>query len=611
MAHVSDYFSQAQESLRGVIPSDWQRYQLVLAILAWGKISPDEHCCAASTVNQYEEIRQVLIRALAERLQTSEQQDLVEVLSATLILEKIEQVDPVSLARLKSSAKQLARNGYLASPAVDDLLPRNVLDARGQFVIPPELAQLFLMLGQPSETTTVYTPWDGLGYLAAKIGNSKQLAYIETPAYSAVPHLIRLLTSSGAQIHFNNPILNPSAVEGGALRRFDLSLAFPPIGIRFNRSLANADKFERFPEITTVGTVLFVRHLLAQTKDRVVVAVPNSLLFSSGSERALRHDLIKKGILKTVIAMPLGLLEDAGVGLAILVLEPEGGHKSIRFIDGTSPRFFEQVTRTQNRLMNVEALANLAMSPLTSAQIQSVSDLAVVPVHELAHDDLNLQVSRFVMAEAKHELKAHIRKFETTQLKDIVSTLRPLAPMLSKAPKVENATTSTVFEVGTNDLQRFGFISAPSRHIEVPDSLFGETLHQFLRPLDIVLITKGGVGRVGIVSPNPPPSGPGGWVAGQSAIILRTHATEIFDPRALFMLLRSPIGQAMLNGIVSDATTPLIQLRELLALEIPLPSLEQQNEAIDSLSREHEIQTKIEELRTEQAQVATDLWQLT
>jgi hypothetical protein len=88
-----------------------------------------------------------------------------------------------------------------------------------------------------------------------------------------------------------------------------------------------------------------------------------------------------------------------------------------------------------------------------------------------------------------------------------------------------------------------------------------------------IVIVKGSVGKIGIVPPNVPEPGPGAWVAGQSAIVLRQRdnpQVEI-DPRVLLVQLRSPIGQELLTGIVSGASIPLIQLRELMRLPVPLP----------------------------------------
>ena len=58
---------------------------------------------------------------------------------------------------------------------------------------------------------------------------------------------------------------------------------------------------------------------------------------------------------------------------------------------------------------------------------------------------------------------------------------------------------------------------------------------QFLRPNDIVLMTKGNAGRVGIVGSEVPKPGIGGWIAGQSAVVLRVKSGNPIDAKGLFM----------------------------------------------------------------------------
>jgi type I restriction enzyme M protein len=151
--------------------------------------------------------------------------------------------------------------------------------------------------------------------------------------------------------------------------------------------------------------------------------------------------------------------------------------------------------------------------------------------------------------------------------------------------------------VGAADLPPYGYITKPGRGTEIDSYTSGINEDQYLRSHDIVLIVKGSVGKVGIVSSDAPGPGSGGWLAGQSAIILRANDNAAVDTRALALLLRSEFGQSLLNRIVSGATIPLIQLRELLELPIVLPLLEEQRRAAEALDREMEIQQEIERLQ--------------
>jgi type I restriction enzyme M protein len=124
----------------------------------------------------------------------------------------------------------------------------------------------------------------------------------------------------------------------------------------------------------------------------------------------------------------------------------------------------------------------------------------------------------------------------------------------------------------------------------------------------LVLVIKGSVKKLGIAPSTVPPPGPGGWIVGQSAIILRTTHKSAIDPRALAMQLRSPFGQELLQSIISGATIPMIQLRELMRLAVLVPSPETSQRAIEALETEAKLQEEIVELKAKQDRLAAQLW---
>jgi type I restriction enzyme M protein len=131
---------------------------------------------------------------------------------------------------------------------------------------------------------------------------------------------------------------------------------------------------------------------------------------------------------------------------------------------------------------------------------------------------------------------------------------------------------------------------------------------QFLRPGDILLIIRGSTGKVGIVPDKPPRPGTGGWVAGSSATVLRAKSGAPVDPKALFLMLRSSMGQDLLKTITSGSTIPMITLRDLLKLEVPVPSLTNGRRAAEVLETEEALQRQIEDLKRQQFAVAGGDW---
>jgi len=107
-----------------------------------------------------------------------------------------------------------------------------------------------------------------------------------------------------------------------------------------------------------------------------------------------------------------------------------------------------------------------------------------------------------------------------------------------------------------------------------------------------------------------PLQGEGGWVAGQSATILRVDDQSTINSRTLALYLRSVLGQELLKTIVSGATIQLIQLRELLRLPIIVPSLEEQIKIASALDEEAAIQDEIDIQINKQAKVAASFWNL-
>ena len=74
------------------------------------------------------------------------------------------------------------------------------------------------------------------------------------------------------------------------------------------------------------------------------------------------------------------------------------------------------------------------------------------------------------------------------------------------------------------------------------------------------------------------------------------------------MQLRSPLGQELLKGIVSDATIPLIQLRELNELNLLKLDAKKNSEVSAILDCESEMQAQISVIQKQQAELTHHLW---
>jgi len=493
---------------------------------------------------------------------------------------------------------QLRETGVLNTDDVTDLVVRLPTSSGGEIARPAELVELMSAVCQIQHGDTLYAPWDSSAQLSVRCAQHGAHVYLETPVPSPLPALIGLLTDGAFTVHHGDPISSPTAIENGRPRRFGIAIAFPPLNQRYDNEVVNRDWFGRFPEKTQSGTVLAIRHLLAHATSRIVVAVAPSLLFSRGGEHALREDLVRRGVVETVVAMPGGCLIGTNIPFALLVLDPRGGHQTVRFINADGDKFREPVSKARTRLINVPELISLVVGESTNDDA-----VAVVPVAEILGNDAQLQVSRYVLPPSQRRLQVKMANARQVSLGELVTTIRPV----STKPGADGDRFD-VWEIGASDLPPFGYIQAPTKTISVEGH--NVQAKQYLMPYDIVLIVKGSVGKLGIVPGDVPPPGPGGWVAGVSAIVLRVDREDV-EPRALALQLRSPLGQGLLRSIVSGGTTiRMINLHELTRLAVWLPPLAEAHAAAQALEEEARIQQEISRLSRLQGEVAAGLWTL-
>lgn len=461
--------------------------------------------------------------------------------------------------------------------------------------LPSELADFMFKLCDLKQGQSLYAPWDFSGQLAMRAADVGADAYVEIPNRASLPALVSLLSSQRFAVESSDPIRDPSAIIDGNPRKFSAAIAFPPMGQRYEPDVVDRDLFNRFRERSTSSTVLGIRHLLSQTLSRVVVAVPNNLLFSSGAEEQLRKSLLMNGQIQAVFGMPTGLLEGSNVSFSVLVLQPTGTQKSVSLVNVDDDRFRIPVSKARFRLSNIDTL---------SAQLDEPNDTETVKhidADKLLANDANLEIGRHFLPPSQLRLLFSLIGTKTIELEELATTVRPM-------PVSKHATECDVREIGAADIPALGFIQTPGRSLYVDPLIARKNDHQFLQPLDIVMIVKGSVGKVGIVPADVPPAGPGAWIAGQSAIVLRVRPGSKIDPETLAVQLRSQIGQELLKILVTGASISLIKISDLMQLGIIVPDTETAQQARAALHRETELQQQIVELQKEQAAVAAQLW---
>ncbi|WP_342244714.1 type I restriction-modification system subunit M/S [Pseudomonas sp. OTU5201] len=489
----------------------------------------------------------------------------------------------------------LDAQGLLDALLLDDAIYWFGESRLDSFAHAPGLCDLLISLAGVNANHKVYIPWEISGQIAARAVRTGATVWAESQQPTTPAQILNLTGGSAWEMHPTDPVKAPLAIHQGKLLQFDAAVCAPPMNVNYSHEVAENDLWGRFVEKTPAGNVLQIRHLLAQTHGRIVVMVPNSVLFGKGAEKQLREDLIKHGYLQAVVALPPGLCSHTSIPVNILVLNSDHRSHTIRFVNANADEFREVTAKRRCELKNIARLVQLVEDGTASPMAISVM------VEEIAANDFGLEVGRYVLDESTRQLNTALERYPTRKLGELFEILRPR----------QHATASSgaeVMEVLAQDLPQFGYIhSAGKETLFDLDSPKADTY--FIRPNDILMTFKGVVGKAGIAGPVPNP-GDSGWIAGQSLVVLRSRFPEIYPPEALLIYLRSAMGQGLLSRMAVGASIPSIQLSALKEMQIPVASIEEMQTMAHAFDEEAQIQMEIEQLRIRQAELTKDFWSL-
>ena len=466
-----------------------------------------------------------------------------------------------------------------------------------EFPMPIEVIKVMSALAGDLKGKTVYCPYDSLYLIARQVSEQDGIPSVETPYVSPIPWLISILTDVNIHTIVNSdPLQRPAFFEGSNPKKFDFTIAFPPLGQKIDLKVVDKDLFNRFKERTSSGPVLTLRHIIAQTEGKAIVAIPGSILFSRGAEHSLREDLLHNEMIEAVISMPPALLLLTSIPFSILILNTRDKASTVRFVDGAAEQFSIRDGRNRSKLVYWELLIE------TFHKSNDDAIVANIPIIDILKNDSNLEVSRYLLPPAQKVIRHLLSINETRKLSDLVEYLRPSKPL----PKNETEGIPA-FEVGLSDFPNYGYLPTPKRQILLsPKVINSKEKKSFLCPGDIIIVVKGSAGKLAIVPDNVPPPGSDAWVVNQSSLIMRPHYS--INPLVLFMYLCSDVGQTLLKGIISGATVPLIQLQQLKNLDIIVPKLAEEASIINTFEKQVQIQAQINNLQKELQDLSKTHW---
>lgn len=299
--------------------------------------------------------------------------------------------------------------------------------SKGQFYTPAEVSRIIARVIGAQDAKgaiqTVYDPACGSGSLLLKIAaeTSRGISIYGQELDNATANLATLNmwlhNQPGSVIKKGHSTLsNPLFVENSALKTFDYVVANPPFSYKAWRTGFNPedDLFDRFTDFGVPpaknGDFAFLLHIVKSMKStgKGAVILPHGVLFRGNGESLIRSNLIKRGLIKSIIGLPANLFYGTGIPACIIVLDKASAanRKGIFMVDA-SKGFIKEGNKNRLRESDMKKIINVFEDQL---EIPKYSQF--VTTEEIQANDYNLNIPRYIDTsdpEDLQDIEAHLK----------------------------------------------------------------------------------------------------------------------------------------------------------------------------------------------------------
>ncbi|TCK96977.1 N-6 DNA methylase [Paraburkholderia sp. BL9I2N2] len=456
-------------------------------------------------------------------------------------------------------------------------------------IVVPELAALLMDMVDAPLDSEVWIPFDFKGQLTVEALRRGWRVLTASPlGFSQLERQLLLTIETGQ----SQPPTVRAEVErdaaGRPIGRADFALVMPPFAMHIKDSpmsmwdITGTRAYEQFARSESWAFFEFANRI----DKRAVFVTPQGVLFSKGQEQRLREYLLNRGDegtrVQAVVTLPPGVFPTMGIAGAITVLDATSGSDAIYMADLGSGR------------RSLQEAGDIVSAGREVALRRAQSDKArLVSRDEIEANEFSFAPSRYLRRVADLGDNA-------VKLGDICAAVRP--PVSSK-----EVTPIEVAEVGLADLHQWQPINRDiEKTVYLKSAPKDSTLVQ---PGDIVISIKGSVGRVALMgtAAQQRPT-----VVSQSCLVLRLDPKwqdKHLSPEVLVMYLRSPHGQAQLEGLQVGAGVQHISPGTLLsAVMVPLPSERTYIEIRQDYDRLCHLENQVASLEGEIADISQRRW---
>ena len=444
------------------------------------------------------------------------------------------------------------------------------------FSVSNQIAELGIKLLN-NENDSIYVPFSN-GFAYAYETDKKIYAEYQNPKSAFVSELIRIIDKRDIEFALNNPLEHPVYINPDAphlLKQFESVLSFPPFGLRGKSDFTN-DIFNRFKIHRGSNLdVAHFEHILVQCKEKAVVLMPVGFTYRAGTEEKFRGYLVENNLLDAIVQLPPNLHSATSIETTFFVINKQKSSDKVLFINLKDEQFFKRDGR-KIVFENINKIVDICKNRI---EIDNISTLVLNK--EIKNNNYSLAIDRYVISQKAKELQKLLSSYTTVELQEIAEIRR------SQLFKDEGE-GKEVYELSPSDFSKAGFTREGSKLKKI-GSQFKKYETYKLQPYDVLVSTKGTIGKVAIIDEISEPV-----IASQASQVIRVKDKN----RAieLYMFFKSEIGQAMLSQLVAGVAMPHIATSEIKKLQIPILSESQKKQVILNFNNEIKLYNEVDKI---------------
>lgn len=488
---------------------------------------------------------------------------------------RLEKIDNDQLIKLFSIA-----NEELAVPNVFDVF-YSMFDGYMDFSVANQIADFGVKL-LDGECSEIYSPFSN-GYNIAYYADKK--IYAESFADEYIIELMKIIDDVNIDFNFADPLENPTYINPTAphqLKQFDCVLSFPPMGLSTNNEFLHIDKFNRFKfhKVKSNREIAHFEHILSQCSGKAVVLMPVGFTYRGNQDEEFRKYLIENNLLEAVIQLPPNLHNATSIETTFIIINKHKKDKNVYFLNLKHESFIHRI----GRRLTLNDIDNIVSIYENKEELENISRL--VTPDEIINNNYSFAIDRYIISQEIAEVQIKLQSFELVKLEDIADIRR------SQLFKDEGE-GKEVYEVSPSDFNKAGFLLECGK-IKQIGSQYRRLQTYKLEPYDVLLSTKGTIGKVAIVGETSET-----MIASQAVQVIRLKDSDKKDKAiALYMFLKSILGQTILLTLQSGVAMPQIATAEIKKLGIPILTKEQEKQTVLNFNSELKMYNEINKIYT-------------